>query len=85
MRQVQARACALGVMLAIAAGTACYQNPQERLDQMQQITDMSDAVNELALRTSELVFEVDSLRRVVARQDSVLATLANLAGVQYRR
>lgn len=70
---------------AVAVAAACYEDPQEKLDQMQQITDMADAVNDLNSRTSELVFTLDSLRQVVARQDSTIARLANLAGVEYRR
>lgn len=82
-----ARRLLLAVPSAAVAvvAAACYEDPQEKLDQMQQITDMADAVNDLNSRTSELVFTLDSLRQVVARQDSTIARLANLAGVEYRR
>lgn len=73
-----------GVLVFLAAA-GCYQDPQDRLDQMQQITDMSDVVNDVAMQMAELTFAVDSLLIVVARQDSTIAVLANLAGVPYRR
>lgn len=72
-------------IVAISAATACYQDPQEQMDRLQLITDMDDAVNALNSRTSELIFTLDSLRNVVARQDTAIARLANLAGVPYRR
>jgi hypothetical protein len=69
--------------LALPAASACYQDPQEQLDQMQQLTDMVDALNEIGMRTTELQFTVDSLVGVIARQDTTLSRLANLAGVPY--
>jgi uncharacterized protein HemX len=79
------RAALLVVALALPASVACYQDPQEQLDQMQQITDMVDAVNEIGMRTTELQFTVDSLVGVIARQDTTISRLANLAGVPYNR
>ncbi|MHB1296973.1 MAG: hypothetical protein ACYC0B_00470 [Gemmatimonadaceae bacterium] len=72
-------------VLALAATVACYEDPQEKMDQMQQMTDMVDVVNELNARTSEMTFTLDSLRQVVARQDTAIYRLANLAGVPYQR
>jgi hypothetical protein len=77
------RAAVLAGALALPAAVACYQDPQEQLDQMQQMTDMVDAVNEIGMRTTELQYTVDSLVEVIARQDTTLARLANLAGVPY--
>lgn len=71
--------------IATAAATACYEDPQVRMDQAQQMTDMVDVVNELNARTSELAFTIDSLRSVVAKQDTAIYRLANLAGVPYQR
>lgn len=67
---------------AVAAG-ACYEDPNAQLDQMQETLDVTATIEELGNRTTELQFALDSLRGVVARQDTVLARLANLAGVQY--
>jgi hypothetical protein len=70
-------------LIVLAAFAGCYQDPQEQLDQMQQLNDMLDAVNDIGMRTTELQFTVDSLTQVIARQDTTIARLANLAGVPY--
>ena len=70
--------------LALAVG-ACYQDPNRQLDQMQETLDLTATIEELGSRTTELQFVLDSLRGVVARQDTVLSRLANLAGVPYSR
>lgn len=75
-------ACAAGLLAALASG-ACYQDPAEQLDQMQQTLDLSATIDDLGSRTTELQFALDSLRGVVAKQDTVLQRLANLAGVPY--
>ncbi len=70
---------------ALLLCAACYQDPNAQLDQMQEQVDLADTMNELANRTSELQFTLDSLRQIVARQDTTIARLANLAGVPYQR
>ena len=75
---------ALGVALCLAA-SACYSDPKAQLDAMQQTLDLTSTLEDLASRTTELQFAIDSLRGVVARQDSTIAKLANLAGVSYPR
>lgn len=82
---VRHRASFLVGAFALAASAGCYQDPQEKMDQMQQMTDMVDVVNELNARTSEMTFTLDSLRLIVARQDTAIYRLANLAGVPYQR
>lgn len=70
------------VVVAVAAG-ACYQDPNDQLDQAQQTMDLQATLEELANKTTELQFGFDSLRNEVARQDSTIRKLANLAGVAY--
>jgi hypothetical protein len=48
---------------------------------MQAVNDLSDAVNGVRQDFVVLADQVDSLRTIVVRQDSLLRTLANLAGV----
>ncbi len=56
--------------------------PTERDFQMAQtINEMSDAVNEIRQLSYELQDRVDSLSMIVARRDTVIRQLANLAGV----
>lgn len=69
--------------LMFAAG-ACYSDPNDQLDQMQESMDLTATIEDLGTRTTELQFALDSLRGVVARQDTVLSRLANLAGVPYQ-
>jgi hypothetical protein len=45
--------------------------------------DLQATLEELANKTTELQFGFDSLRNEVARQDSTIRKLANLAGVAY--
>ncbi len=84
-RRPTRRLTLLAVGAALATALGCYQDPNEQLDQMQQTLDLTATIEDLANRTTELQFAVDSLRGVVARQDSTLARLANLAGVPYTR
>jgi outer membrane murein-binding lipoprotein Lpp len=79
------RAALLATSLGVAALAGCYEDPQVKMDQAQQMTDMVDVVNELNARTSELAFTLDSLRNIVVKQDSTIWRLANLAGVPYQR
>ena len=77
---------ALVLLAALLPTTAaCYRDPTAELAAMQASLDLQDTLNELGMRTSDLQFAFDSLRSVVARQDSTIALLANLAGVSYRR
>lgn len=69
---------------ALLALTGCFTDPQKQLDQMQQLTDLSDALTELNQRTADLQFTIDSMTAVMARQDTVLRRVANATGVSYR-
>ncbi len=71
------------VALVIVAG--CYQDPEERIAQQQLMTDMTDAVNEIGMQMSELQGTVDSLRAIVAKQDTAVYRIANVTGVPYQR
>ena len=74
----------VAVVVLTMAG-ACYQDPNKQLDKMQETLDLTATIEDLGSRTTELQFALDSLRGVVARQDTVLSRLANLAGVPYSR
>jgi len=74
MRQL---ACALVLTLGCAA---C---PASRADVAlsDQIIQLGDGLNDLRQDYAALQQQVDSLRLVAARQDTVIRQLANLAGV----
>jgi hypothetical protein len=84
LQSARPRTLALLLTLAAAAAGACYTDPKEQLDQMQQTMDLQATIEDLANRSTELQFAFDSLRNVVARQDTTISRLANLAGVPYR-
>ena len=71
------------VLLPLLAAIGCYQDPKARLDAMEETLALQSTLEELGNRTTELQFAVDSLRGVVARQDTTIKALANLAGVRY--
>ena len=78
MRQL---ACALVLTLGCAA---C---PASRADVAlsEQIIQLGDGLNDLRQNYAALQQQVDSLRLVAARQDTVIRQLANLAGVPVAR
>ena len=64
--------------------TAC---PASRADVAisEQIIQLGDGLNDLRQDNAVLQQQVDSLRLVVAKQDTVIRQLANLAGVPLAR
>ena len=84
MAATRLRSALLVLAFAAAAVTgACYADPNEQLDQMQQTMDLQATLEDLANKTTELQFAFDSLRNEMARQDSTIRKLSNLAGVSY--
>lgn len=73
--------------LALALATAlvgCYQDPEARIAEHQLLQDMSDVVNTMGMQVSEMQATLDSLRGVVAKQDTAIYRMANVTGVPYR-
>ena len=70
----------LCALVLIVVCTAC---PATRADIAisEQIIQLGDGMNTLRQENAEIQQQVDSLRLVVARQDTVIRQLANLAGV----
>ena len=69
-------------LLAFAVGaTGCLPATERDLQVAQTIQEMSDAVNEIRVLSYELQDRLDSLNAVVAKRDTVIRQLANLAGV----
>lgn len=72
------------LLASLVAFGGCFTDPQKQLDQMQQMTDLADALTELNQRTAELQFTLDSMSAVIAKQDTVLRRVANATGISYR-
>ena len=67
----------IGAFIAVG----CSVPNRADLEVMQSVNDLSDQVNALRQDYGALLDQVDSLRVLVAKHDSVVRTLANLAGV----
>ena len=72
------RAGSIALALALAAGC---RSPQSDAYLIEQIRQMADELNASRQQTSDLQTQLDSLRSVVARQDTLLTRLAGMAGV----
>jgi hypothetical protein len=72
---------------ALALAFTCTGCPASRADVAisEQIIQLGDGLNDLRQENAGLQQQVDSLRLVVAKQDSVIRQLANLAGVPLAR
>ena len=77
----------LRVAFALALGFVCAACPASRADvaMSEQIIQLGDGLNDLRQDAAALQQQVDSLRLVVAKQDTVIRQLANLAGVPLPR
>jgi hypothetical protein len=67
-------------LIALAA-VSCLPPTERDFQLAQTINEMSDAVNEIRQLSYELQDKVDSLTMVVAKRDTTIRQLANLAGV----
>ena len=71
---------ALLALVTVVSG--CLPATERDLQMAQTVTEMVDAVNEIRQMSYELQDRVDSLTMIVAKRDTVIRQLANLAGVQ---
>lgn len=65
--------------LACLLGTVSCETPRQQAAIAQALNDASTAVNGIQADVEQLQQQVDSLRGVVARQDTTIRKLANLA------
>ena len=68
------------IALALACSAGC-RSPQQDAYLIEQLRQMADELNASRQQTSDLQTQLDSLRSVVARQDTLLTRLAGMAGV----
>lgn len=72
----------LGAALCIASAlTGCLRNPSADAATAQALTEIADQLGAMQQDNAALQGQIDSLRAVVARQDTILRRVANLAGV----
>ncbi|MFL5616786.1 MAG: hypothetical protein ACJ79A_00165 [Gemmatimonadaceae bacterium] len=72
------RAGAIAAALALSAGC---RSPQQDAYLVEQLRQMADELNASRQQTAEIQTQLDSLRVIVARQDTLLTRLAGMAGV----
>ncbi|MEP7380691.1 MAG: hypothetical protein ABI910_03340 [Gemmatimonadota bacterium] len=78
-RRVGALSLTSAILLGAAAG--CAPPSQQDIQTAQALQDLGVAFNDIRSQQQEMQDQLDSLRLVVARRDSVIRILANLAGV----
>lgn len=81
MRRARSWVRCLTFTLSATAVAACSVPSRSDLEVMQSVNDLGDAVNAMRQDYGVLADQVDSLRLIVARQDTIVRHLANLAGV----
>jgi outer membrane murein-binding lipoprotein Lpp len=77
-RIVFLRLGATAMALALFAGC---RSPQQDAFLIEQLRQMADELNASRQQTADIQSQLDSLRGVVARQDTLLTRLAGMAGV----
>lgn len=73
----------IGLLVVTAAGLSC-RDPRAEANIAQAMTEVGTSISLLQQDYSFLQNEVDSLRQVIARQDTIIRQLATLAGVPVR-
>ena len=68
------------IAVALALSSGC-RSPQQDAYLIEQLRQMADELNASRQQTADLQTQFDSLRFVVARQDTLLTRLAGMAGV----
>ena len=81
---ISARGIALlrigSTLLALALFAGC-RSPQQDAFLVEQLRQMADELNASRQQTADIQTQLDSLRGVVARPDTLLTRLAGMAGV----
>jgi hypothetical protein len=71
----------LSIFVLLVAIVSCMPPTERDFQLAQTVSEMSDAMNEVRQLSYELQDRVDSLTFVMARRDTIIRQLANLAGV----
>jgi hypothetical protein len=65
---------------AIVASSGCN-TPAQQARQAESMNQLGDAINDVRVQMANMETTLDSMRVVIAKQDTTIAKLANLAGV----
>jgi hypothetical protein len=69
------------LLVSALASVAGCRSPQSDAYLLEQMTQMADELNASRQQAADLQSQMDSLRTVVAKQDTLLTRLAGMAGV----
>lgn len=76
---------AVGPLLLVVAGCVGGLSPQSELDAAQSMLELHDVLAAIREEQAMMQEELDSLHRLVARQDTLLRRVAEVTGVPVRR
>lgn len=68
--------------LAIVAATTTCANPKVQADIMSEVNRAADEINAQRQEMAIMQEQIDSLKFVMAKQDTLIKKLMNLAGIQ---
>lgn len=71
----------IATVAAVLLAVACAPDTTAGINTGQALVELGDALNAVREEQSILQTQVDSLREVVARQDTLIRQIANIAGV----
>ncbi len=69
------------LLLLLAAGSSACRDPRAEANIAQAMIEVGTQLAALQQDYSYLQYEVDSLRQVVAKQDTIIVRLASMAGL----
>jgi hypothetical protein len=70
-------------LIALLAALAACRDPRAEANIAQAMTEVGTTINGMQQDYAILQNELDSLRQVVARQDTIIGRLAGMAGLPY--
>lgn len=72
----------LFLLVLLTGASGCMPATERDFQLVQTVIEMTEAMNEVRQLSYELQDRVDSLTMIMAKRDTVIRQLANLAGVQ---
>lgn len=78
---VERCAARIATVAAVMLAAACAPDTTAGINTAQALVELGDVLNAVREEQSILQAQVDSLREVVARQDTLIRQIANIAGV----
>ena len=70
------------IALLLVATVGCINSPDAEAKKAEQMIQLSEALNEVRTTAADLNQTLDSIKIVLAKQDTIIAKLANATGVQ---